>query len=386
MRPFAVTLLVAALLAGAWFGYLAWAERHVTLVFAGGEAVPPLELTFFPDQLAFGAPSPPPALGERRLDGGSSLVVDGSLVPGHGLVRYRGDGIGTGFAFVELGGPTPTIRLRPPQTLRGRVGEPIGFWCFGWRCAGYRPIADAEIVVMGGGEHGVDLATARTDVDGRFVVAGFDGALDALGLRVRAKGYGIAHERIEDLGGRAGERALVALSPAPPRKGRLATPPGLDPTSLRVLARGLPGVEATPATDGTFTLDFVPSDVEARIVLHGLPDTFAMLPARTDRGGEVRVEVVAGAVVRGRVLDTANWRPVAGALVWCGDQEAVRTGADGRYELVRLPPGDVEVEAQWRPAGSRRSEPMRRGRRQIVLEPGRVHDNVDISISKDQGR
>lgn len=383
LRPFAVTLLVAGLLAALWFGYRAWAERHLTLVFAGGDTVPPLELTFYPDQLAFAAPSPPPPLGERRLDGASSLVVDGSLVPGHGLVRYRGDGIGTGFAFVELGGPAPTIALRPPQTLRGRVGEPIGFWFLGWRCAGYRPIADAEVVVMGGGEHGVDLATARTDADGRFVVSGFDGALDALGLRVRAKGYGIEHRRIEDLDQRAGDRALVALAPAPSRRGRLATPPGLDPTSLRVLARGLPGVEATPAADGAFTLECVPADVEARILLHGLPETFAMLPARTDKAGEVRVEVVPGAVVRGRVLDSANWRPVAGALVWCGDQEAARTGADGRYELVHLPPGDVDVEAQWRPAGGRRSDPLRRGHRQIVLEPGRVHEDVDISIDKE---
>ena len=257
--PFAVVGAATAIVAAVWLALDWWRATHATLTFTRTDGpVPPLDLTFYPEQLAFTAPSPPPPLGEARLDG-DSLTVGADLVPERARVLYRGAGVGAGVAFVQLGESLPEIELRAPQTLSGRVGEPLGYWCFGWRCDGYRPVPGAEVIVMGGGEHGIELARTRTDADGRFEVDGFDGTLPVLGLRVRAPGFGIAHKSIIDLAAHGGQRALVAVSRVPPRRGRLDLQVDIDPRSLLVLARGLPGVQATPTADGTFELDHVPA-------------------------------------------------------------------------------------------------------------------------------
>ena len=235
---------------------------------------------------------------------------------------------------------------------------------------------------MGGGEHGIDLATARTDAQGRFTVQGFDGELNALGLRVRAKGYSIEHEQLVEIDNHQGERALIAVTPVPPRPGRIAFGDGVQvaPSSLRVLARGLPGVEAVPADDGSFTLDHIPRELEARIVIYGLPDLCAQAPARTVEGEVASVAVVAGAVVEGQVLDH-ELSPVAGALVWIGDAPAVRTDAGGRYRLVRMMPGLVDVTAQVQRGKGRRARRLL-GTRSTELIGNRNHSNIDITLDR----
>lgn len=378
-RPFLITLLVAAVIAGSFLWYDSYTDRHVTLMFANGsQPVPPLELTFYPEQLAFNSPSPPPPLGAQRVKDQSDVVVGDELVPGHGVVRYRGEGVGTGFVHVRLGKKHPTIQLRPPKSLSGRVGEPIGFWFMGWRCAGIRPVADAEVVVMGGGEHGVDLATTRTDDEGRFTVSGFDGELDALGLRVRAPGYAIVHESMYGSGEHQGERAIIALTPVSPRRGRLQLDVDVDVSNLRLLARGLPGIEAVPAADGTFVFDSMPSDVEARIIVHGLPENCAQSSVRTDVDDVVTVVIRPGAVVSGRVLDH-QLQPVPRALVWIGDEPAINTDAEGRYRITRALPGSVTIKAQTQVGKGRRARTLLGGRT-IRLDPDGDHADIDITL------
>lgn len=380
-RPFLITMLVAAAGASSWLAYDYYCDSHVTLMFANGEQpVPPLELTFYPEQLAFTSPSPPPALGEQRIKDQASIVVGGDLVPGHGVVRYRGEGIGAGFAYVKLGQEPPTIQLRAPQSLSGRIGEPIGYWFMGWRCAGVRPVANAEVVIMGGGEHGVDLATTRTDADGRFTLTGFDGELDALGLRVRAPGFVIVHEHVDSLEQRAGERAVIALTPAESRRGKLEISDGIDASELRLLARGLPGADAVAAADGTFTLDHIPNDLEARIVVHGMRDNWAQTPARTKRGKVVTVSIVAGATLEGQVLDR-QLEPVPGALVWVGDEAAVRADSHGKYRLVQVLPGEVTVTAQIQSGRGSRAR-TKLGTRSVKLERRRHHTDIDITLNR----
>jgi hypothetical protein len=279
-----------------------------------------------------------------------------------------------------LGKVLPPIQLRAPQSLRGRIGEPIGYWLMGWRCAGIRPIANAEVIIMGGGEHGIDLAATRSDAEGRFTITGFDGELDALGLRVRAPGYAIVHEHVSGLQQHAGERAIIALTPAAPRRGKLQLDVDLLPSTLRLLARGLPGVDAVPADDGSFVLDHIPNDLEARIVVHGLPEHCAQAPARTMRDQLVTVSVVPGAIVAGQVLDH-QLQPAMGALVWIGDDPAVRTDDRGRYRLVRVLPGEATVTAQWQVGKGSRSRSIL-GKRTVQLEPNGNHVDIDITLDR----
>ncbi len=376
-----VVLLFAGALTGVWYGYLHWLSRRVTVHFTRqGVAVPALQLTFFPDQLAFAAPSPPPPIGQLRLDGQTAVSLDAELVPERAVVRYSGPGVGTGFVFVRLGQDVPSIELRPGKVLHGRVGEPIGLWCYGWRCAGFRPVADAEVVLMGGGEHGIDLASARTDSDGRFTLEGIDGELDGLGLRARAKGFAIGHLALGRLvdGGDTGP--VFALARTRAMTGKVILPASVVVTALRVLARGLPGVEATLASDGTFVLDHVPPGVEPRLVLHGLPPTLTHAPVRAQAGVALRIDVVPGAVVRGRVVDAETKAPLAGALVFCGEQDAVRADAHGCFELRQLLPGEVEIQAQWQVTDARRHTVQRAGRRRVSLASGKIMDEIVITI------
>lgn len=385
-RPLVLALVLSGAAVLVWFVLRTHASHHVTLTFERAEAtVPPLELTFFPDQLAFATPSPPPPLGSLSVEATTAVLAD-DLVPGRAVVRYRGVGVGTGYAYVQLGQPAPPIHLRPATTLSGRVGEPVAFWCFGWRCAGLRPVAGAEVLLMGGGEHGVDLGGATTDASGRFVIEGVDGRLDGLGLRVRAKGFAIAHEPLPRRDESTPESAstdvpVVALARAGVHSGKLVAPAEVDLTKLRVLARGLPGVQAVPSADGLFVLDHVPLGMEPRLVVVGLSEVWTHLPARAVGGRQANVQIVPAAAVRGRVVDAASQKPLADALVYCGDQDAVRSDADGNYRLVRQLPGDVELEAKWEFVDSRRRRTPWFGRKRVVLEPGGTHDGVDILVT-----
>jgi hypothetical protein len=389
LRPLALALLCAGGAVAVWLVVRAHAANHVTLGFErvdGDKVVPPLELTFFPERLAFAAISPPPALGELRTDGSASVSVGRDVVPERAVVRYRGDGVGTGYVHVELGREVPLLKLRAPTPFAGRIGEPIGLWCFGWRCAGLQPVAGAEVVVMGGGEHGVPLASAVTDADGRFVVEGIDGSLDGLGLRIKARGFAIAHEPLPRMRPEASSYPVVAITRGYACVGRVHVPAELDAAKLRVLARGLPGVHTVPSPDGHFVLDHLPIGVQPRLLLDGLPPTWAHAPGSASADAPVRIDVVAGAIVRGRVLDAGTRRPLADALVWCNDGDAVRSDASGRYELARQLPGPAAVGAKWDTAGDPRRRVAFGGTTEVELVAGREHDGVDVLVATDNPR
>lgn len=380
--PLFVWALVGCAVLG--IGYLAYRTlqaRRLELTFTCASGpVPELLLTFFPDQLAFTAPSPPPPFGQLRVGVSQTAVVGAELVPDRAVMRYEGPGIGTGFTFVELGRPLPPIVLREPRVLRGRIGEPQGLWCFGWRCAGFVPVRDAEVVAMGGGEHGIPLATARSDTEGRFELVGLDAGLVNVGLRVRAKGFAIVQSSVAfgDVTGDASP--IVPMLRTTALHGRVEAPAGVDPSTLRVLARGLPGVEAAPAPTGEFVLDHVSPDTEPQLLLYGLGPGFAQVPARAVRSAPLRIEVVVAATVRGRVLDAATQVAMGGVLVFCGDAPGVRADAGGYFELTRILPGDVEIVAQWESSNRRKRQIVRTGSRQVQLAPGQVLDDFIVNI------
>jgi hypothetical protein len=376
LRPIAIAIALAGAAAAVFFVLREQARHRVTLVFERqGAAATPIDLTFFPDRLAFAAPSPPPPLGECRVDG-DTITLGRDLVPEQSVVRYRAEGFGAGYAYVRLGEQPPPLRLRPPASLRGRVGEPVAFWCYGWRCAGLRPVAGAEVLLMGGGEHGVEIVRTTTDGDGRFELGGFDSELDGLGLRVRAAGFALAHASLTT----TEPTPVVAVERGEICRGTLVAPAGVDPTQLLVLARGLPGVQAQPDPAGAFVLDHLPRDMTPRLLVAGLGPHWAHAPARANTKAPLRIEIVPAAVVRGRVVDAASRTPLAGALVQCGEQAAVRSDGDGRYELPHQLPGDVEIEAQWDVVDHRRRRTSHFGRTAVRLTAGSTHDSADIEV------
>lgn len=114
-----------------------------------------------------------------------------------------------------------------------------------------------------------------------------------------------------------------------------------------------------------------------RLVLHGLPRELAHAPLRALPA--VRIELVAAAEVRGRVLDAATEAPIAGALVSCGDVRAARSDAEGRFELLQLPPGANRIDAQLDLRHGRQVL-SRRGSQPVQLRAGEPLDDLVVRI------
>ncbi|MBM3961990.1 MAG: hypothetical protein FJ306_08850, partial [Planctomycetes bacterium] len=253
-RAIAAALAVVAIGALAVVGYRSWAGGRVTLRFLVADTArpaPTLQLTVYPDVTAVTAPSPPQPLRELTLAADAALTLTAGDMPsnasGHAIVRFRGDGIGTGCVHVQLGQPLPAIALQPPGSARGRVVAPTAVWLNGWRCGSLRPVADAEVTVMTGSGVGIDLGVARTAADGTFTIAGIDTTRDGLGVRVRAAGCALAHAALAPDGVGVLTTGDVAVAQGTQRQGHIAAPPDFDCSCLLVLARGLPGVQARPA-------------------------------------------------------------------------------------------------------------------------------------------
>jgi hypothetical protein len=386
-RAIAAALAVVAVAALAVVGYRSWSGGRVTLTFLVADAArpaPTLQLTIFPDVSAVTAPSPPQALVERTLAADAALTLTAgdmaSNASGHAVVRFRGDGIGAGCVHMQLGQPLPPVALQPPGIVRGRVVAPTAVWLNGWRCGSLRPVADAEVTVMTGSGVGIDLGIARTAADGNFTIAGIDTTRDGLGVRVRAAGCALTHAALAPDGVGVLTAGEIALAQGTQRQGHIAAPPGFDCSCLLVLARGLPGVQARPAADGSFALDHLPEQVEPRLLVLGVPPTLAHREARAAVNAPVRIDLVPGATVRGRVRDVIG-KPAAGALVWVGDQDAVRADDDGCFELTSQMPGEVAVQAQWESVDGRRRRRKWLASRGLQLAPGATVDGVELVVT-----
>ncbi|MBK8099006.1 MAG: hypothetical protein IPK26_18015 [Planctomycetes bacterium] len=359
-----------AIVVGAWWGWQQYRKSHAWMTFhrADGRPVPGLVLTFYPDTMSFAAPSPRPPFGEVALAAGDGAVSVGrELVPGTAFLRYRGDGIGTGYASVGLGNDS-AVELQPAARLQGRIGETGKAFVFGWRNFLLRPIADAAITGFGGGEHGVPLVEARSDADGRFELRDFDASMVTLGLRVLKPGYAMAWQEWE-CGGTGGP--VIALTRTEPIRGRLLLPADLPTDGLQLLARGLPGVATSIAADGAFALDHVTPGLLPKLLVHGLPPAWTHLESRGQVGGPpIEIKILRSGVVRGYVLDLVSQRPLAGAMVWHRHgptgMTAVKSQADGGFTIDRIPPGELTLGAHW--------EELRPGRKAISLAGQRVFE------------
>jgi hypothetical protein len=380
-------LLLGAALAGA-IGFARWlqtADPHaVTLRFVGpGKSpAPAMQLEFFTGRFGAVLPSPPPRLGERSLPAGDVAAIGLEFGRDVGRVRYRADGFGVGYATFALGQTPRPIELRPARSLRGRVGEPLAVWSQGWRCIGMRPVAGADVLLFGGGDQGLELATARTDERGEFELAGFDGELDGLSLRVRAPGFVMAHEPLPRLSSPAFAEPVVPVLRGDSLRGRLAVPPGTDTTGWRVLARGFVGVEAEPLADGTFVLDHLPNGATAPVLVFGLAPTLAQQPVQARVGDSVVVEIVPAAVVTGRVVELLSKKPLVGALVFWNDGAAVATDDEGCFTLPHVLPGGGELRAQFDFLDAGRRRHQWTGAVPMSLQAGERRTDVDVAVTE----
>lgn len=371
-------LVGCALFTVAWQAFRYWEATRIALRFVHQAGpIPSLELTFYPDQLAFASLSPPPPLGRLQLAGVAEVAVGADLVPDRAVMTYRGAGIGTGCVYITLGKPLAPIQLRPPLELRGRVGREQRIWGTAWTMAALQPLGGAEVLALAGDQHGVPLAIALADAEGRFTLAGLDSGLQHITLRVRCAGHVLHHQQVA-LPPPA--ELQVSLAPASPIFGRVVAPPELDCRGLRVFARGLPGVDAALDADGHFQLDFVDPDTEPRLLLHGLSSQWAYLPVRAKRDEVVVLRLEGAATVRGHVLDQETGVGMVDVLVWSGDGVPVRTDSQGRFVLEQLLPGSNEITAQWSSSNRRKRLPVRLVSTTMELAAGERVDGLVLRL------
>ncbi len=207
----------------------------------------------------------------------------------------------------------------PPAGFSGTVLEPDG-----------TPSVRARVTAFSSGHFAF---TSATDDAGRFQVG-----------RPRADLPDTFTLESEN-GGRKGSAAVaprqvdavVQLLPAATLRGHVTTT-GAPIDSFTVNAAG----ESLEFAGDRFELRDVPGDrlhvsVSTRDGRSGQADA-ALAPGEI---GEVEVALVEDAVLLGRVLDEGTRAPLADALI--GHAEGGYSGADGRFRVANLPPGDRAV-------------------------------------------
>lgn len=215
-----------------------------------------------------------------------------------------------------------------------------------------RPVAGAAVTlepgrpVLGGDSLVGDAVTTRSAADGGFR---FERASSS-GNHLRVDALGFASTSLTDL--RAGALATpVALAPGATLTGRVQQPDGRTPAAGALVrfegASVTRWVEAGP--DGSFRLAGVPAG-PGRVVADG--GALGRAERALRAGGPVAeaatLVLVRPAILTGRIVDASSGQPVPRARVEArraGSLLVERSGADGRYRLLGLPPGRYRVKA-----------------------------------------
>lgn len=389
--PISVYVLLLAVLGYA--GYLAftgYVAGRCTIIFlpAPGGVVPPLQLTFYPLSDLLVAPSPMQPLGQRELTDTAALTVDGELVPGTAVLRYAGEGVGTGNIVVQLGKPA-TVQLAPPRSLRGRAVCWRPSLCL--TSLPFQALAGARVLAMGGGARGVPIGEAVTDADGWFELAGLDSDMASVGLRVADDGYAIDNFDVpvhvtEVESPELLRQNLLITVPTRPVRGRVILPPDLQPKDLRLVARALPGVDAPIGADGSFSLDMMPPGVRPKLLVYGLPAHYTHREVRGAAGEEhLRIEILPATTISGWVLDRNTRQPIGGADVWHGSgpmgMVGTTTAPDGTFTIGEVAPGEVRLSAQHRGKAPGSTEQfVRRGHRDLIVEAGVPKERIIVTV------
>lgn len=310
-------------------------------------------------------PSPPAAV---RTDDQGRFRVEAGPDGGATLWAFR-PGLRAARRAVPPGGSPAPIRLAlaPAGDAVVTVAGPDG-----------RPVAGARVVpVRVRGTPGsdrvppalADRLAATTDRDGRAAIPGLL-AVDLIGVRVVADGFGSQQHTFAGAEPPAPEPRAVGLRPTGRIAGRLTAEDPAEAAGQVVRASTAPSpgepadaplteVEATTDAEGRFQLAGVAA---GRVSIRVCPRAGSpILPARVARrnlepGQSLSVEIPLrrGVRVHGVVRDAAGAGPVPGAVIALlpaapFEPDPVRTDAAGHFEAY-VPPGPLSYRVVHVPA------------------------------------
>jgi protocatechuate 3,4-dioxygenase beta subunit len=319
------------------------------------------------------------ALGRGATDGDGRFRIEAArtssarFLPVYAVAAPAGPGTGLGFGWAELDPdaeqPTAEVRLRPEQTIRGKLVDVSG-----------RPAAGVEVHVEWvfsaddadrvAGLSGWGIVPAKgvrawpkpatTDPQGRF-------ALTSVGRDLIAYLYvqdiRFARQRIEvkteDRDG--AKEVLLALQPATIIEGQALAADTGQPIPHAVIAvrssrygSGFFDTRSRADAQGRFRINPFPGDSFYLCVVppEGSPYLIHGHDFGWTKGAvkkEVAVRLARGVPIQGRVTEEGNGRPVAGAHVrffpWnypenvvYGEQTIAMSADDGSFQVV-VPPG-----------------------------------------------
>jgi protocatechuate 3,4-dioxygenase beta subunit len=259
-----------------------------------------------------------------------------------------------------------TIDVRPAKTATARlvVEASTGTIRGTVRDAAGNPIADAYVTVAREQSqlraiHLARWSTPRgvvTDVDGRFVIDALPDATFTL-YAARRGGGEVVVEHIA-----VGATVDVRIQPTGSIEGtvRMRGGPARDlHVSIRESSTGPSRIERFYGTDGRYAMRDLPAgSYSIAAQTGGRRGARRIDLAEGQHAAGIDLDLDGGATIRGRVIDPLTRDPVAGVAVQIGGSDAyphllvmtdtappaVRTGADGRFQLDGIPAGTVVVE------------------------------------------
>lgn len=237
------------------------------------------------------------------------------------------------------------VELDHGQELRGRVVDKSG-----------QPVAGARITIMGAGmAGGFGRRPAATDASGNFTVEG----LSEGRYTVTATKTGYVDARSNDITIPATAPLTLTLETGGMISGRIVGLNGSEMSYVDVFASGSgSNARARANQDGSFTLRGVPDgrvsvSASAREMSRSRQSVSQSVEVTNGSAPFVQIDFSAGKTVSGVV--TLNSKPVtAGNVMFNAQGQSGRNGqlgADGRYEVNGLEPGDYEVSV-FTPGGT----------------------------------
>ena len=239
---------------------------------------------------------------------------------------------------VEMRGYEPEFRRIEKDEELGAVAITAREMKSGTITAGGKPVANAVVIINYGGEY-----VTRTDADGKYEAPELKRARS---ITVLHPGFAIDEEFF--INPQPAGELTRALSTGVAINGKVMTSDGKSPVDKAVISiDGWP--MATSAEDGSFVIPRAPSKWTT---LAAKKDTFVGQHAFV-AGKPLTVRVERSGVISGRVVDTKNKVPVAGAMVranpgrrmLAADASLVAiTDAKGIYSILS-PPGNFMLMA-----------------------------------------